>query len=190
MAKLTPASCKIWLAPAVRAFVSLALFLPALATAQTELPDLTHKLSALTSRPAAPSFTLKDLDGKTHRLSDYKGKVLLLNFWATWCPPCRREMPSMERLYLKLKAEPFQILAADQVESFDLVFAFTGAIEPAPTFPILLDQKGAASAQWKIQGLPSSFIVDKQGRIAYRAIGGREFDHPDIEATIRRLIHE
>ncbi len=96
----------------------------------------------------------------------------------------------MERLYLKLKAEPFMILAADQNESFDLVFAFTGELSPSPTFPILLDQKAEASAQWKVPGLPSSFIIDKQGRIAYRAIGGREFDHPEIEAEIRKLIHE
>jgi len=190
MAKLTPANWKISLALAVRAFVSIALFLPAFATAQTDLPDLTYKLTALSTRPPAPSFTLKDLDGKTHTLSDYKGKVLLVNFWATWCPPCRREMPSMERLSLKLKAEPFLVLAVDQFESFDLVFAFTGELNPAPTFPILLDMQGQSSAQWKVPGLPSSFIIDKQGRIAYRAIGGREFDHPEIEATIWRLIHE
>jgi thiol-disulfide isomerase/thioredoxin len=170
------------------------LFLPTLAampaSAQTDLPDLTHKLTALTPRPPAPAFTLKDLDGKTRKLSDYKGQVVLVNFWATWCPPCRREMPSLEHLYQKLKGQPFMIFAADQIESFDLVFSFTGELDPAPTFPILLDTKGQASAQWHVQGLPTSFIVDKQGRIAYRAIGGREFDHPEIEAMIRKLIHE
>jgi len=158
--------------------------------AQTDLPDLTHKLTALTPRPAAPAFTLKDLDGKTRKLSDYKGQVVLINFWATWCPPCRREMPSLERLYQILKGEPFAVFAADQRESFDLVFAFTGELNPAPTFPILLDEKAKTSALWHVQGLPTSFIVDKQGRIAYRAIGGREFDHPEIEATVRKLIHE
>lgn len=96
----------------------------------------------------------------------------------------------MERLHLKLKGEPFQILAINQIESFDQVFAFTGELDPAPTFPIPLDAKGEAAQQWRVLGLPSSFIVDKQGRIAYRAIGGREFDHPEIEATIRRLIRE
>jgi len=166
------------------------LFFPALARAQTDLPDLTHKLTTLSPRPLAPAFTLKDLDGKTHKLSAYKGQVLLVNFWASWCPPCRREMPSMERLYLKLKGEPIQVLAVNQNESFDLVFAFTGELDPAPTYPILLDQKGKVPAQWGVKGLPTSFIVDKQGRIAYRAVGGREFDHPEIEATLRRLLLE
>jgi thiol-disulfide isomerase/thioredoxin len=164
--------------------------LPALALAQDELPDLTHKLTALESRPAAPDFVLQDLDGKTRRLSDYKGKVVLVNFWATWCPPCRREMPSMERLYQKLKNEPFMVLAPDQYESFDIVFSFTGQLDPAPTFPILLDPNSVASKAWGVKGLPSSYVVDKQGRIAYRAIGGREFDHPEIEKTLRALMQE
>ena len=190
MAKLTPINWRIWLARAVRVSGSLILLLPALAAAQTDLPDLTHKLTALSPRPPAPDFALKDLDGKTQRLSDYKGNVVLVNFWATWCPPCRREMPSMERLYQKLKGEPFMVLAPDQYESFDLVFSFTGQLDPAPTFPILLDEKSTSSKAWKVKGLPTSFIVDKQGRIAYRAVGGREFDHPEIEKLIRALIAE
>ncbi len=158
--------------------------------AQTNLPDLTHRLTALTPRLVAPDFALKDLDGKTQRLSAYRGKVILVNFWATWCPPCRREMPSMERLYQKLKGEPFQILAVNQNEDFDLVFVFTGQLDPAPTFPLLLDEKSTVPKQWGVQGLPTSFIVDKQGRIAYRAVGGREFDHPNLEALLHKLIHE
>lgn len=96
----------------------------------------------------------------------------------------------MERLYQKLKTAPFQILAVNQHENFDLVFVFTGQLEPAPTFPLLLDEKGKVPPQWRVQGLPTSFIVDKQGRIAYRALGGREFDHPELEALIRKLMHE
>lgn len=190
MAKPTLKNWKIWLVRAAQVSVSLILFLPALATAQTDLPDLTHTLTALKPRLPAPDFALKDLEGKTQRMSDYKGRVVLVNFWATWCPPCRREMPSMERLYQKLKGEPFMVLAPDQYENFDLVFSFTGQLEPAPTFPIMLDPKSTASKTWKVKGLPTSFIVDKQGRIAYRAVGGREFDHPEIEKTIRALIAE
>jgi len=116
--------------------------------------------------------------------------VVLVNFWATWCPPCRREMPSMERLYQKLKGEPFVILAPNQLETFDLVFAFTGQLEPAPTFPILLDDTGKSAPAWGVKGLPASFVVDRQGRVAYRAMGGREFDHPEIVKVIRALINE
>ena len=141
-------------------------------------------------RTPAKDFALKDLDGKTQRLSDYRGKVVLLNFWGSWCPPCRREMPSMERLYQTLKNEPFTILAVNQSESLDLVFAYTGEIEPSPTFPMLLDLNGAIPPQWGVLGLPMSFIIDKRGRIAYRAMGGREFDHPNIEKTLRALIAE
>ena len=190
MARSSLANCKTWLARLVRVFVSTAACIPLLAVGQTDLPDLTHKLTAYEKRAVAPDFQLKDLDGKTHRLSSYKGKVVLVNFWATWCPPCRREMPSMERLYQKLQGAPFTILAIDQIEGFDLVFAFTGELSPSPTFPILLDGKGEVSKQWRVPGLPSSYIIDKQGRIVYRAVGGREFDHPQIEKIFRELINE
>ena len=158
--------------------------------AQTVLPDLSHHLTRLAKPQPAKNFTFKDLDGKSRSLSDYRGKVVLVNFWATWCPPCRREMPSLERLHQKLQGEPFIILAVDQWESYDLVFAFTGQLDPQPTFPILFDSKSQASKQWDVKGLPASFIVDKQGRVVYRAMGGREFDHPEIEKQIRDLIQE
>lgn len=156
--------------------------------AQTVLPELSHKLTKLPARAPAKNFTFKDLEGKTHSLSNYRGKVVLVNFWATWCPPCRREMPSMERLYQKLKGEPFMVLAVDQWEGYDLVFAFTGQLDPQPTFPILFDPKSSAAKQWNVKGLPTSFIVDKRGRVVYRAVGGREFDHPEMEKLIRALI--
>lgn len=137
-----------------------------------------------------PPFRLVDIDDREYAGTDYSGIALIANFWATWCPPCRREMPSMERLYQKLTGEPFMVLAPDQYENFDLVFSFTGQLDPAPTFPIMLDPKSTASKTWKVKGLPTSFIVDKKGRIAYRAVGGREFDHPEIEKLIRDLIKE
>lgn len=166
------------------------VFVASPALAQTVLPDLSHRLTRIASPQPAKNFTFKDLDDKTHSLSDYRGKVVLVNYWATWCPPCRREMPSLERLYQKLKGEAFMVLAVDQWESYDVVFSFTGQLEPQPTFPILLDPKSSATRAWKVKGLPTSFIVDKRGRVAYRAVGGREFDHPEIEKIIRALIAE
>lgn len=168
----------------------VACFAAAPALAQSTLPDLSHHMARLSKPWPAKNFSLQDLDGKTHTLSDYRGKVVLINFWATWCPPCRREMPSLERLHQKLKGEAFVILAADQQEDYDTVFAFTGQLDPQPTFPILLDSKTAVSRAWKVQGLPSSFLVDKRGQVVYRAVGGREFDHPEIERLIRDLIKE
>ena len=183
------APCRIWFVRTCRVCVSLMLVLPALATPQQKT-DLTNTLTPVAPRTVAKDFALKDLDGKTRRLSDYRGKVVLLNFWGSWCPPCRREMPSMERLYQNLKTEPFVILAVNQSERLELVFAYTGEIDPAPTFPILLDDQSEVPPQWGVRGLPASFIVDKHGRIAFRAMGGREFDHPDIEKKLRALIAE
>jgi len=152
------------------------------------LPEMSHTLTLLSPKKPARDFSLPDLDGKPHKLSDYRGKVVLVNFWATWCPPCRREMPSMERLSQRLQDQPFVILAINQQEEADQVFVFTGQLDPAPTFPILFDRDSTVSHAWGVLGLPTSFIVDKQGRVVYRAMGGREFDHPEIEQTIRALL--
>ena len=168
--------------------LGVALCLASSAQAALPLPEMSHSFTALKPAKPASDFTLPDLDGKPVKLSDYRGKVVLVNFWATWCPPCRREMPSMERLAQRLKEQPFVILAVNQQEEADQVFAFTGQLDPAPTFPILFDHDSRVSHAWNVLGLPASFIVDKQGRVVYRAMGGREFDHPEIEQTIRALL--
>ena len=106
-------------------FVSL-LLLTSASHAAWEQPELGHELTALPAAIAAPDFTLTDMDDETHRLADYRGKVILLNFWATWCPPCRREMPSMERLHQNLHQDNFVVIAINQMETPDHVFAYTG----------------------------------------------------------------
>ncbi len=141
-------------------------------------------------RPAAPDFNLVDVDGEQHRLSDYRGKVVAINFWATWCPPCLREMPSMQRLWDQLKEKDFVILAIDVGEDDETVFRFTIALDTPLEFPLLLDQQGKVVAQWPVLGLPTTFIVDKQGRVVYRAVGGREWDHPDFSSVISAMIDE
>ncbi|MGD8615608.1 MAG: TlpA disulfide reductase family protein [Gammaproteobacteria bacterium] len=160
------------------------------AMAQMEVPELSHRLTALGERVEAPKFTLTDMDGEAHSRADYRGKVVLVNFWATWCPPCIREMPSLERVHQALKQEPFVVLAVNQWENADHVFAFMGQIDVFPSFPILFDRDSAVSEAYGVKGLPTSFILDKQGRVVYRAIGGREFDHPEILTLIRALIAE
>ncbi len=128
-----------------------------------ELPPLGHGLTAVTPARPAPALKLIDLDGKLHDLGALKGKVVVVNFWATWCPPCRREMPSLERLRQTLPG--VAILAVDVGEDTDTVFAFTGQLEPAPNFPILLDLDSSAMQGWKVKGLPTTFVVDPQGRV-------------------------
>jgi thiol-disulfide isomerase/thioredoxin len=145
-------------------------------------------LTEVVKRPQAPAFALEDIDGKKRQLSDLKGKVVLVNFWATWCPPCRREMPSIERLSHVLKGADFEILAVNIGENLDTVLSFTGTLEPVPTFPIVFDTDSSVLNQWPVRGLPTTFILDKQGRVAYRAVGGREFDDPAILAQLRTLL--
>lgn len=160
----------------------VALALPAQAE---DLPPLTHALTPIAQPYAAPALKLPDLDGKVFDLADLRGKVVLINFWATWCPPCRREMPSLERLRQRLADKGLVVIAVDVGEDADTVFSFTGQLEPAPTFPLLLDKDSAAMQRWKVKGLPTTFVVDAQGRVVRRAVGGREFDH---EALVGQLM--
>jgi peroxiredoxin len=158
----------------------LAAAAPAATPAQTMTP--------VADRPAAPDFALKDADGKLYRLSENRGKVVLVNFWATWCPPCRREMPSMQRAWAQLKGENFEMLAINVGEDEDTIFGFTFSTGVELTFPILLDRDAQAIKAWPVIALPTSFVVDPQGRIAYRAVGGREWDDPELLKKIRELM--
>jgi thiol-disulfide isomerase/thioredoxin len=126
-------------------------------------------------KDAAPDFSLEDLDGHSHTLSSYRGKVVLLNFWASWCPPCRLEMPSIERLYQAKSKRPFIVLGINQGETSENAFASLGLFKPMPTFPILLDSKSQVAKSYAVQGLPSSFLIDRNGRIVIRTEGARDF---------------
>jgi thiol-disulfide isomerase/thioredoxin len=143
-----------------------------------DLPPLSHSLTIQAPKPA-PALKLKDLDGKTHDLAQLRGKVVLINFWATWCPPCRREMPSMERLAQAFKGRPLVVLAVDVGEDADTIEAFTSQLDTVPTFPILLDTRSRSMQSWKVAGLPTTFLVDRQGRIVASALRGRHLRHPD-----------
>jgi len=145
-------------------------------------------MTPVPGRPNAPDFALPDIDGKTRRLSSNRGKVVLVNFWATWCPPCRREMPSMQRAWDQLKNENFVIYAVDVGEDEETIFGFTFSTGVEITFPILLDKEGKVVKQWPVRGLPTTFLIDAEGRIAYSAVGGREWDDPALIAQIRRLM--
>ncbi|MCP5372732.1 MAG: TlpA family protein disulfide reductase [Hyphomicrobiales bacterium] len=141
-------------------------------------------LAKLPGRPAR-DFTLRNLDGHEVRLSDFRGRVVIVNFWATWCPPCRFEIPSMQRAWLRTRDDGIAMLAvhvggeAEEVA----VFAFDHGVE----FPVLLDPDSTVIRQWPVLGLPTTIVVDPQGHMALRAIGGREWDAPDILAQIRSL---
>ncbi len=142
-------------------------------------------LTALSEKPLVPDFSLKDADGKLHKFSDYKGHVVIVNFWATWCPPCRAEMPSMQRAWEQLREEGIIMLAIDVGEDEDAIFEFTASYPVE--FPLLLDTDSLVSEAWKVNGLPTTFVVDQWGRKVYRAVGGREWDSPDLLEKVRAL---
>lgn len=119
---------------------------------------------------AAQNFGLPTLKGDYVRLSDYSGKVVFLNIWATWCPPCREEMPSMVSLYQKLKGRNFEMLAVSiDLEGEKVVRPF--AVKYGLTFPVLLDPDSKIYRLYGLTGVPESFIVDKSGVIIYKIIG-------------------
>jgi len=142
-------------------------------------------LTKLPEAPQAPDFVLNDLDGNQHRLSDYRGQVVIINFWATWCPPCRAEMPSMQRAWEQLEEEGILMFGIDVGEDEDTIFQFTGNYPVE--FPLLMDSDSGVINQWPVRGLPTTFVVDPKGRIVYRAIGGREWDDPSLLALVRAL---
>lgn len=135
-------------------------------------------LKQLSGRSTAPAFEYPDLNDKIHKLADYKGKTLVINFWATWCPPCRKEMPSMNRAWKHLKAEGVQMLAINVGEDEANVHAYQK--EHPIDFPILLDPLSESLDAWRIRGLPTTYIISPNGTVAYSATGPREWDDTRI----------
>ena len=162
--------------------LSLSLFLqsPAAFAAMNN-----QTLTKVPGNPDAPEFNLEDQDGNFLKMSDYKGKVVIVNFWATWCPPCRKEMPSMQRAWEILKKENIEMLAINVGEDSDQIFSFTA--EYPVEFPLIMDKDSSVVRQWKVRGLPTTYIVNPAGQIVYQAIGDREWDSDEIMNQIRKL---
>jgi peroxiredoxin len=144
----------------------LSLLLVAVAIAACSLPGQGHPAA---TPPQAPAFTLVGLDGKQHALSEYRGHVVLVNFWATWCIPCRAEIPELEVAYKKYGPRGVVFLGVDWKEGHDDVKAFTD--ERQVTYPVLLDTDGKAYSAYQVPALPQTFILDKQGRIVVSRTG-------------------
>jgi cytochrome c biogenesis protein CcmG/thiol:disulfide interchange protein DsbE len=137
----------------------------------------------------APQFALYDLSGNLVRLGDFKGKVVLLNFWASWCAPCRREIPSLERLYQMRKDKGFKIVAVNSERaSTSQIASFADANRMS--FPILLNPQGDVSSNYWVRAIPTSFLLDKKGVIKWKIVGGREWDGSNVLTTIDQLLGE
>ena len=142
--------------------------------------------SARTGFPA-PDFALQDLNGKTLRLSNFRGKVVLLNIWATWCAPCREEMPSMEALSHRLAGKDFTVLAVSQDE--DGLKAVKPFVQQfGLTFPVLIDSRGEVGQMFGITGYPETFIIDKEGKVLAHYIGFHDWTDGNTQADLQRLI--
>ncbi len=135
----------------------------------------------------APNFTLKDLNGKTVSLAAMRGRVVIINFWATWCGPCKVEMPSMNSLYNDLKGKDFELLAiSSDVQGEKVVRPFV--TQGRFTFPVLLDSSFRVNGDYGISGIPTTFVVDKDGVITHKILGPRDWDSPEARELIRRIM--
>ncbi len=134
----------------------------------------------------APDFAFPDLDNNMVRLSDLKGKVVFLNIWATWCSPCREEMPSMEKLYQEMKGHPFEILAVS-IDSLGAKAVGPFMKEFKLSFPALLDPQGTIQQLYGTTGIPESFIIDGDGTIVAKVIGARDWAAADAVRALKKL---
>jgi len=153
-------------------------------------PVATHKvvrgLQAYQGNPSPPPLQLIDLNGRTQNLAQLRGRVVLVNFWASWCPPCVREMPSMQRLKEKLADRPFTILAVNMAEPDKDVRAFLSKMHV--DFPVPMDRDGAVLKNWKVFVFPTSFVLDGEGNIRLGVFGEVEWDSPEVVEKVVGLL--
>jgi len=161
-----------------RILLSICCFLPLALQAQ----DL---LTRVPGTPRAPEFALTGIDGEVHRLSDYSGRPLVLNFWATWCPPCRAEMPSMQRAYEQLAPEGIGLMAINVGEEPEAIARFL-SISPV-RFPLPMDRDTQVAQGYPLVGLPTTFVIDPDGRLALIATGELQWDAPAVLDQVRAL---
>ena len=174
----------------MKRLVALLLLMLAVATAGCSKGDEKGKEKASAAKAVegtmAPDFTARDLAGKEVKLSDLHGKVVLVNFWATWCPPCREEIPSMVKLNQAMAGKPFQMLALSIDEggkgAIEQFFAKSGQ-----TLPAYLDGDQKVAGLYGTTGVPETFVVDKKGVILKKVIGGMDWSAPEVIAYLNGL---
>ncbi len=152
----------------------------------TLLATEVEPLQPLTTTRPAPAFNFPDRDGMAHTLQDYAGQVLVVNFWATWCPPCVRELPALDRLQQQLAADGVVVLGVNLGESAEEIDTFLQRVVDVE-FTLLLDPVMHASREWGIRGLPTTYIIDDHGTILFEVLGDKHWDDPVIVEQIRAV---
>ena len=150
-------------------------------TAGESLPKGIMKLDGR----AAPALVLEDMDGQAWDIGEARGRWVFVHFWAAWCRPCRREMPTIQAIYPQFDVDELEIVIINTAESEDTVFEFLAAV--APDLNPLMDNDGLATERWQPRGLPATFLVDPAGRLQYLALGGRPWDSPEYMKFLRQL---
>ena len=134
----------------------------------------------------APDFSLKDAHGRSLSLSSLRGKVMLINFWATWCPPCKAEMPSMNRLYNEIRNRGFEIVAISTDNSLSTVKDFLA--RNRIDFPVLFDETKSVTRQYHVFSMPTTFLIDRSGMIVEKFYGEEDWTDPVIRKKIEKLL--
>jgi thiol-disulfide isomerase/thioredoxin len=136
-----------------------------------------------------PALRLPDLAGKPVDLEDFKGQVVLINFWASWCPPCREEMPSIWKLLNEFRGKSFRVIAVNMAETKAEVNAFLPKAMKSD-FVILMDRDSSTIQHWSIPAFPTTYIIDKRGKLRYRQVGPAEWDSYDNKQLVAKLLAE
>lgn len=149
---------------------------------------LATSLQALTLEKTAPDFTLKSLSDKNIKLSEQAGNVVLLNFWASWCAPCRKEMPLLNELHNKYKALGFSVIGVNVEQETNLAKSF---ISSSPVdFPILLDDSNKASKLYDVNAMPTTVIIDRNGVVRHLHKGYQDGDEKAYQKMVKQLLRE
>lgn len=138
---------------------------------------------------SAPSLVLADIRGVEHSLEQYRGKVVVVNFWATWCPPCVEELPSLENAWQRYRQQGLVVLAVSGEES-DVVTSFLERLPSDITFPVLIDGDMKSGNRWQIRGLPTTVVVDRSGVVHWRAEGQLDFSASDVNKKLLALLDD
>lgn len=171
----------------LRNAVKIMLWAIMLHTAGAMADSIPKGIIVLDAKPA-PELKLNNMDGEPFDLNDVKGRWAFVHFWASWCGPCRKEMPTIQTMAEQMTDSGLEVVMVNTAETEDTVFSFMGIV--APDLTPLMDYNGVVTETWQPRGLPSTFLVDPKGNLRYLALGGRPWDKAEYIQFLQRIIAE